>query len=62
MYYLKARYYDLDLGRFINADAEVGSVGETMGMNLFAYCKCNPICYSDEMVICLAGQQKYVLV
>lgn len=48
MYYLKARYYDPDLGRFINADAEVGSVGETMGMNLFAYCKCNPICYSDE--------------
>lgn len=48
MYYLKARYYDPDLGRFINADVEVGSVGETMGMNLFAYCKCNPICYSDE--------------
>ena len=48
MYYLKSRYYDPDLGRFINADAEVGSVGETMGMNLFAYCKCNPICYSDE--------------
>ena len=48
MYYLKSRYYDPDLGRFINADAEVGSVGETMGMNLYAYCKCNPICYADE--------------
>lgn len=48
MYYLKSRYYDPDLGRFINADAEVGSVGETMGMNLYAYCKCNPIGYSDE--------------
>ena len=48
MYYLKSRYYDPDLGRFINADAEVGSVGETMRMNLFEYCKCNPICYADE--------------
>ena len=48
MYYLKSRYYDPDLGRFISADAEVGSVGETMGMNLYAYCKCNPICYADE--------------
>ncbi len=48
MYYLKSRYYDPDLGRFINADAEIGSVGETKGMNLYAYCKCNPICYSDE--------------
>ena len=48
MYYLKSRYYDPDLGRFINADAEVGSVGETMGMNLYAYCKCNPISFSDE--------------
>ncbi len=48
MYYLKSRYYDPDLGRFINADAEVGSVGETMGMNLYSYCKCNPINLSDE--------------
>mgnify|MGYP002558896089 CR=1 FL=1 len=48
MYYLKSRYYDPDLGRFISADAEIGSVGETKGMNLYAYCKCNPICYSDE--------------
>ena len=32
MYYLKARYYDPDLGRFINADAEVGSVVILMKM------------------------------
>lgn len=48
MFYLKTRYYDPELGRFISADAEVGSVGNTMGMNLFAYCKCNPINLADE--------------
>ena len=47
-YYLKARYYDPELGRFISADGEVGSIGNTMGMNLYAYCKCNPINYEDE--------------
>ena len=48
LYYLKSRYYDPELGRFISADSEVGSVGNTMGMNLYAYCKCNPINYADE--------------
>lgn len=47
-YYLKARYYDSELGRFISADGEVGSIGNTMDMNLYAYCKCNPINYEDE--------------
>ena len=48
MYYLKTRYYSPELGRFISADSEVGSVGNTMGMNMFAYCLCNPINYADE--------------
>lgn len=48
MYYLNTRYYDPDLGRFINADSQVGSIGQTMGMNLYAYCRNNPICYADE--------------
>ena len=47
-YYLKSRYYSPELGRFISADDEIGQVGNTMGMNLFAYCKNNPINLSDE--------------
>ena len=48
LYYLKKRYYDPELGRFISADSEVGSIGDTMNMNLYAYCRCNPISYADE--------------
>ncbi len=48
LYYLNTRYYDPELGRFINADKEVGTVNNTMGMNLYAYCRCNPISYADE--------------
>lgn len=47
-YYLKSRYYSPELGRFISADGEIGQVGNTMGMNLFAYCRNNPINLSDE--------------
>lgn len=47
-YYLKTRYYDPDIGRFISADGEIGSVGNPMGMNLYAYCKDNPVNYGDE--------------
>ena len=48
LYYLNTRYYDPELGRFINADKEVGTVQNIMGMNLYAYCRCNPISYADE--------------
>ena len=48
LYYLKSRYYDPELGRFINSDNEVGSVGNISAMNMYAYCKCNPISYADE--------------
>lgn len=47
-YYLKTRYYDPDLGRFISMDSQIGKIGETMGMNLFAYCSCNPVGMTDE--------------
>lgn len=47
-YYLKTRYYDPDLGRFVSMDSQIGKIGETMGMNLFAYCSCNPVGMTDE--------------
>ena len=50
LYYLQSRYYDANIGRFINADdAELlGMSGEIVSNNLFAYCENNPIMYSDS--------------
>ncbi len=41
-YYLRARYYNPVLGRFIQEDTYQGD-----GLNLYAYCKNNPVAYWD---------------
>ena len=48
-YYLNSRYYDPEVGRFINADsiAFLGASGSLQGYNLFAYCNNNPVNNSD---------------
>ena len=46
-YYLQSRYYDPELGRFINAD-DFASTGQgILGNNMFAYCNNNPATYAD---------------
>ena len=50
MYYLRSRYYDPGVKRFINADS-VDYLGENkteLSYNLFAYCENNPIIYIDK--------------
>ena len=47
LYYLNSRYYDAEVGRFINADGIIGANGGIVGYNMFAYCNNNPIMYSD---------------
>ncbi len=50
MYYLNSRYYDPETGRFINAD-DISILNTTKsvinGLNLYAYCKNNPIMNID---------------
>lgn len=48
LYYLQSRYYNPEWGRFINADALGGSVGELLSHNVFAYCKNNSVNMKDE--------------
>ena len=45
MYYLQSRYYNPEIGRFINADDTKywGADGTLLSYNLFAYCKNNPV-------------------
>ena len=42
LYYLQSRYYDPQVGRFLNADAIVDNRG-TVTQNLFSYCGNNPV-------------------
>ncbi len=43
LYYLNSRYYNPEMGRFINGDGLLGETGEILGHNMFSYCKNNPI-------------------
>ena len=47
-YYLQSRYYDPEVGRFINADGETaGASSSVCGFNLYAYCFNNPMNMMD---------------
>lgn len=48
LYYLQSRYYDPDIGRFINADSYVSTGQGILGNNMFAYCCNNPTGYKDD--------------
>ena len=51
LYYLNSRYYDPELGRFVNAD-DIGVLQESKnfinGLNLYSYCNNNPISNIDD--------------
>ncbi len=48
LYYLNARYYDPEVGRFISADSmEYLSPESINGLNLYAYCGNNPVMNMD---------------
>ena len=48
LYYLQSRYYDPQIGRFINADGYTSTGQGFVGNNMFAYCNNNPISNSDS--------------
>ena len=47
-YYLQNRYYDPEIGRFINADSYASTGQGIIGCNMFTYCGNNPIMYADD--------------
>ena len=48
MYYLKSRYYDPEICRFINADDAISTGQGILGANAFAYCLNNPVNMTDS--------------
>ena len=48
LYYLKSRFYDPEVGRFISADTVDYLAPDTInGLNLYAYCRNNPVMNVD---------------
>ncbi|MDO4381043.1 MAG: RHS repeat-associated core domain-containing protein, partial [Clostridia bacterium] len=57
LYYLQSRYYDPEVGRFINADAAhyIGITESVVSNNAFAYCENDPVNSFDP-----SGEKSYV--
>ncbi|MBP2114943.1 RHS repeat domain-containing protein [Paenibacillus silagei] len=47
LYYLRARYYDPSLGRFLNEDTVEGQIDNPLSLNLYTYVENNPLKYID---------------
>ena len=65
-YYLRSRYYNPEMGRFLNADGYVSTGVGLDGYNMFAYCNNSPVMYCDKtgrfpvlaaigIAVCLVG-------
>ena len=52
LYYLQSRYYDAEIGRFINADGYITTGQGVMSYNMYSYCSNNPVMYSDDNGMC----------
>ena len=55
LYYLQSRYYDAEIGRFINADGYITTGHGVMSYNMYSYCQNNPVMYSDPSGKSLTG-------
>jgi len=47
LYYYNARYYDPQIGRFINADTVIKNPADPQCFNRYSYCLNNPLKYED---------------
>ena len=47
LYYLNARYYDAKIARFMTEDTYRGQASDPLSLNLYTYCKNEPLMYWD---------------
>lgn len=59
LYYLKSRYYDPAVKRFLNVDGLVSTSIEDAAKNMFAYCTNNPVFYADSEGNCKYEANSY---
>ena len=47
LYYMRQRYYNPQIKRFINQDILTGSIGNSASLNRYSYVEGNPVSYTD---------------
>jgi len=47
LYYMRARYYNVDIKRFVNQDVLTGSIDSSPSLNRYAYVEGNPVSFLD---------------
>lgn len=52
LYYMRARYYNPDIRRFINQDIKTGDITDGQSLNRYAYCEGNPVSMVDPFGLC----------
>ena len=52
LYYMRARYYNQDIKRFINRDIVSGDIGNSKSLNRYAYVQGNPVSLTDPFGLC----------
>jgi len=53
-YYLRARYYDPAVGRFLGRDPLIGFMTSPQSLNRYVYALNNPILLADPLGLCSA--------
>ena len=52
LYYMRARYYNQDIKRFINRDILSGNIGNSQSLNRYCYVQGNPVSLTDPVGLC----------
>ncbi|MGN0402918.1 MAG: RHS repeat-associated core domain-containing protein, partial [Acetatifactor sp.] len=47
LYYMRQRYYNPEIKRFVNQDVVRGSIGNSQSLNRYSYVQGNPVSYTD---------------
>ena len=55
LYYMRARYYNTDIKRFINRDVVEGSIENSQSLNKYSYVQGNPVSLTDPFGLCPEG-------
>ena len=60
LYYMRARYYNVDIKRFINQDVLTGTLERISSLNRYAYVEGNPVSYLDPFGLAIAMLQTVI--